>query len=71
MTARKTARRSPTHRAITLDELTVSIRAYAEALGVSVAKVGRDGFLAAHRGRFPHVQDAFLCAGSCLRRSSQ
>ena len=57
MSARKTARRSTTHRAITLDELTASIRAYAEALGVPVPKVGRDGFLAAHRGRFPKSRE--------------
>lgn len=49
-----TKRRSPTHRAIaSVEELALAIVAYAKAIGKPVEKVGRDGFVAAHRGRFP------------------
>lgn len=54
---RKTDRRSPTHRAITLDELAAAIRAYAAAVGKPVEYIGRDGFLAAHRGVYPKSRE--------------
>lgn len=55
---RKTDRRSPTHRPIaSVEELAAAIRAYAKAIGRPVEKVGRDPFLAAHRGRWPKSRE--------------
>lgn len=55
---RKTDRRSPTHRPIaSVEELAAAIRAYAAAIGKPVEKVGRDGFIAAHRGRWPKSRE--------------
>lgn len=55
---RKTDRRSPTHRPIaSVEELAAAIRAYAKAIGKPVERVGRDGFIAAHRGRWPKSRE--------------
>lgn len=42
---------------MTVEELTAAIRAYAASIGQPVAKVGRDGFLAAHKGKFTKNRD--------------